>query len=569
MSMYNAVPEKGKLNKSENAKSVLGWVALFLGEVRDGLTMINMQNAFLVTSKFYTEKQAGVMFFVFGMSQFLFQTPAGYLMDYSDRKIALLAAASISTTIMTIITAIFAQEYGRNFLLMVLIKFLQGAVTALIPPGLNSITQGIVGSVGMTEQVSKNEMMNHLGTAIIVLAGSVLAYIKYPDIGMLFVVSPIACAGVLYFLFRINPDDIDHNAARGLVLESNTTTDDATPAAAGGGTKQGVDGAPYSPPLFDADGNLTNKDSDDKQKVQTNPSFNFGWGSNKNTPSTTSANNSNNNNATDDVLRADTPLQVLRDPTLVIFIFVVFLFHTSNGTVLPLVMQTLALGNGPTGILGAGFCIIVAQAFMVLSAKICGTYSRQYGRKGLFLIGFFTVPVRCFILTMLEGAKESSGMTPLLQILFLSTQILDGVGAGTFGTMYILVTSDISGGTGRFSMTLGLTTAAVSIGGTVSGYLGQALAQDRGYRSAFFILGFMALVPALVYLFFMPETLPDYAKVVDSNDGQQQQQRQGQGQQQQQNVDQMTSIEEGGDEVGGHTKHKPVRSESGSFVQMT
>ena len=73
--------------------------------------------------------------------------------------------------------------------------------------------------------------------------------------------------------------------------------------------------------------------------------------------------------------------------------------------------------------------------------------------------------------------------------------------------MYILVTSDISGGTGRFSLSLGMTAAAQSIGGTVSGYLGQALAQDYGYKAAFVILGFMSLIPSLSYLFFMPETL--------------------------------------------------------------
>lgn len=72
---------------------------------------------------------------------------------------------------------------------------------------------------------------------------------------------------------------------------------------------------------------------------------------------------------------------------------------------------------------------------------------------------------------------------------------------------YVLVSSDLSAGTGRFSLTLGLTTASASIGGTVSGYLGEALAEDYGYENAFFILMFMALVPALAYLFFMPETL--------------------------------------------------------------
>ena len=47
----------------------------------------------------------------------------------------------------------------------------------------------------------------------------------------------------------------------------------------------------------------------------------------------------------------------------------------------------------------------------------------------------------------------------------------------------------------------------MSIGGTVSGYLGQALAQDYGYQQAFMILGFLSCIPAVGYLLFMPETL--------------------------------------------------------------
>jgi MFS family permease len=461
--------------KSNDAKGVLRWAALFLGELRDGLTMINMQSAFLMVSKNYSEKQVGILFFTFGMSQFLFQTPAGYLLDYTDRKVFLLCSAGVCTTLLTVFTAIFAQEYGGNLGLMIFIKFLQGAVTALIPPGLNSITQGIVGAVGMTDQVSMNEMMNHLGTAIIVLTGSLIAYFRYPNIGILFIVSPIACVGFLWFLNRIKPQDIDLDAARGLTIETHADDKKSSDAT-----------STYEPP----------PKTPPKKSVATKPSFNFGWGSMK------------EEDTVDDTLHAETPLQVLRDPILLTFIGICFLFHTSNGTVLPLVMQSLALGNGRSGILMSGFCIILAQLFMVASARICGQFSGKLGRKPLFLLGLFSVPVRCLILTGLIALRGDDTGPVWLQIVILSTQILDGVGAGIFGTMYILVTSDISGGTGRFSLTLGLTTAAMSIGGTVSGYLGEALAQDLGYKQAFFILMFMSLVPALVYLFFMPETLP-------------------------------------------------------------
>ena len=405
------------------------------------------------------------LFVVFGMSQFLFQTPAGYLYDYTESKVRWLSIACVATTVLTIVTALFAKPAGANLGWMIFIKFLQGGVTSFIPPGLNSITQGIVGSDGMTTQVSVNEMMNHLGTAIIVLMGSLIGLSLFPNLQFLFVVSPIACAGVIYFLNQIAPADIDHDAARGLDHSSETQKTD------------------YAPP-----GKDEKKDSDEpviKKPIDPLPSFSIGASSDG----------------------AESPLKVLSDPKLLLFIVIVFCFHTANGTVLPLVMQTLAIGNGRSGILMSGLCIIVAQLLMVVSAKVCGDYSGTYGRKLLFLIGLFTVPVRCLILVGLLLLRGDGVGSPFVQFLILSTQILDGVGAGVFGTMYILVTSDLAKGTGRFSMTLGVTTAAMSIGGTVSGYLGEALAEDLGYKQAFFILSILSLVPAMLYLVFMPETL--------------------------------------------------------------
>lgn len=445
-----------------------------------------MQSAFLIVAKGYSEKQVGVLFFVFGMSQFLFQAPAGYLYDYTEQKLLWLSTAGVLTTALTVMTALFASD--DNFMLMVLIKFVQGSITSFIPPGLNSITQGIVGSVGMTEQVATNEMMNHLGTAILVTIGSVVAFFLYPSIGLLFIVSPISCIFFLFFLNKIKPGDIDHDAARGLKSEAHSEDN----------TSSGSVQDNYVPPVGSSEGMPPpgSVASTKKEQLKNKPSFVFGLGSGD-------ASESGHVGGP----KADTPLQVLRDPTLLIFILVCFLFHMSNGTVLPLVMQTLAIGNGGVGILMSGMCISVAQVIMVMAAKICGTYSGKYGRKYLFLIGLAIVPIRCAILAGLLMLKGDGEATFWWQAITLSTQVLDGVGAGTFGTMYILVTSDISGGTGRFGMTLGLTTAAMSIGGTVSGYLGQALAEDYGYLRAFWILCFMSIVPAALYFFCMPETL--------------------------------------------------------------
>jgi len=175
-----------------------------------------------------------------------------------------------------------------------------------------------------------NEQMNHLGTAIIVLTGSLIAFSIYPDIGYLFVVSPIACLGVLYFLKQINAKDIDHEAARGLTTDVKDTSSEKA-------------NGDYFPPSSSASVNTTGT-----KNLNHKPSFSLGFGK---------------TNADDDstTLHAESPLQVLRDPTLLVFLVIVFLFHTANGTVLPLVMQTLAIGSGRSGILMAGLCIIVAQ----------------------------------------------------------------------------------------------------------------------------------------------------------------------------------------------------------------
>ena len=278
------------------------------------------------------------------MSQFLFQTPAGYLYDYSDSKIIWLSTAGIVTTLCTGITAILAQPKGQNIKFMIVIKFIQGAVTSFIPPGLNSITQGIVGAFGMTQQVAINEMMNHLGSAIIVLVGSLLGFLLYPNLDALFIVSPIACSFFLFFLNRINPHDIDHNEARGLVKDDNDKgdkqqqqqqqqqqkdvyvhpDDDAVMVSGGGGG-----GGDNTSSTNDA----TTSPTWNKKTITEKPSFKLRW--NMILPTTRKKNDKKasggSTGGNEPEIQADSPLRVLRDPTLLIFLLIVFLFHMANG----------------------------------------------------------------------------------------------------------------------------------------------------------------------------------------------------------------------------------------------
>jgi MFS family permease len=267
-----------------------------------------------------------------------------------------------------------------------------------------------------------------------------------------------------------------------------------------------------------------------KSSYSSQPSFVFGWGRGSNSNSIDNNNKEGGgSSSTSDAstsssekeklqqqrLHARTPLAVLMNPRLLNFTIIIFCFHLANSSVLPLVMQSLALRDPQAGILLSGLCVLIAQGFMSFFAKICGDYSPIWGRKGLMIVGLFSLSLRCFLLTILltaEDSVETERGAHVIKALILSTQFLDSVGAGIVGTLQILVTNDISDGTGRFSLLLGVTTSAMCLGATVSGYLGQALAQDYGYPTAFMVLGSMSLIPFIQYVFFMPETLPDYAR---------------------------------------------------------
>jgi MFS family permease len=612
---------------------------------------LNMQAAFLISAKGFNEKQVGILFLCFGITQFLFLAPAGYFLDYSDRKIDWVLGAGAAASALTVLTAITAEEDGRNMALMILWRLLQGGVTAILLPGFNGITLGIVGSTGFTHQVSRNRMMNHIGTATVVAFGSLLAYFLYPNIGALFFVSPVAAIGLAYNLRRIMPRHVDTDAARGLIIESPTMNEyeqydeeqeaaaieaaalswqimkedqnsdpvkvesqkaeiinqfnyvnsNADPVCSLTSTCGTVPVFPsavlpspsvasatsssYMPPDF-LNADLIGKEalqrrnmvllaspmSENEEGFQLPVSAElrqrqFAWpvsstltenGEQLASPSRPNAseadrcpkiewtydrgdgfkmdNNKQNSSALsmshldantqqthcgpaltseDPPRKARTPFAVLMDPTLRLFVTILFFFHTANSSVLPLVMQSLALKDPQAGILLSGLCIVLAQACMSYFAKVCGDYSPIWGRKNLFLIGLASLTLRCFLLAGLVSATivvEDDDASNLLKVLILSTQLLDAVGAGIVGCLQILVTNDIAGGTGRFSLMLGVTTGSMCLGGTVSGYIGQAMAQDYGYPFAFTALGIMSLVPFIMYVFFMPETLPDYAR---------------------------------------------------------
>ncbi|MDQ2710343.1 MAG: MFS transporter [Actinomycetota bacterium] len=84
---------------------------------------------------------------------------------------------------------------------------------------------------------------------------------------------------------------------------------------------------------------------------------------------------------------------LLRNRPLLMLAAVVGLWQLSNGAMLPLTGQKLAIGNTGQGALFQAALIIVAQLVMIPMALLV-VRSNKWGRKPLFLIAFLVLPIR-------------------------------------------------------------------------------------------------------------------------------------------------------------------------------
>jgi hypothetical protein len=91
-------------------------------------------------------------------------------------------------------------------------------------------------------------------------------------------------------------------------------------------------------------------------------------------------------------------------------------------------------------------------------------------------------------------------------VALVTIQILDGVGAGIFGVVSVLVIADLTQGTGRFNLTLGAISTAVGIGAALSQVIAGSIVHLFGYTAGFLFLGAVAAAAFGILYFYMPET---------------------------------------------------------------
>ena len=187
---------------------------------------------------------------------------------------------------------------------------------------------------------------------------------------------------------------------------------------------------------------------------------------------------------------------LLRRRDLLVFLASVVLFHFGNAAMLPMAGQVLAQKHPGSDTIALSACIIAAQLVMVGVAWAVGRASaRGTGRKTIFLVALAVLPVRGVLFSFTTSPEG-----------VVAIQLFDGVAAGIFGVVSVLIASDLMRGTGRFNLAQGLTALAVGVGAALSNATSGFVVQWFGYATGFLYLAGIAVAALAFFALLMPET---------------------------------------------------------------
>jgi len=178
--------------------------------------------------------------------------------------------------------------------------------------------------------------------------------------------------------------------------------------------------------------------------------------------------------------------ELLTDGRVLGFALCVALFHLANTAMLPLAATEITRQTGSRANLVVAACIIVPQMVVAAVSPRIGRIADQRGHGIVLLAGFAALPVRALLLAI-AGSPWS----------LIAIQVLDGISAAVFGIMLPLVAADLTVGTTRFNLCLGLMGLAVAAGATLSTLLAGFVADMFGQPAAFVVLaccGAMAML---------------------------------------------------------------------------
>jgi MFS family permease len=184
---------------------------------------------------------------------------------------------------------------------------------------------------------------------------------------------------------------------------------------------------------------------------------------------------------------------------LIVFLGASTLFHFGNAAMLPIAGQVLARAHPGSATLALSACIVVAQLVMTGVALAVGAaLDAGWGRKTIFLAMVAVLPVRGVLFALFNANPWA----------VVAIQALDGVAAGIFSVVPVIIADDLMRGTGRFNLAQGLVALSVGVGAALSNLTSGFVVQRFGYPSGFLYLTTIAVCGLVFCAAFMRETRP-------------------------------------------------------------
>ncbi|HEX8313464.1 MAG TPA: MFS transporter [Flavisolibacter sp.] len=186
--------------------------------------------------------------------------------------------------------------------------------------------------------------------------------------------------------------------------------------------------------------------------------------------------------------------ELFRNRNIVFFTIAMGLFHLANAGLLPLVGQKMGLLDKQNSSLYLSGAIIVAQGVMAFVATYCGNVAEK-GRKKLMIVAFLLLPVRALLFAFIDQP-----------FVLTAIQLIDGIGAGIFGVVSILMIADLSKGTGRFNLLQGIVYSSIGLAAALSNVIAGFIVKHFSYAWGFASLAALGVLGSLFFMLYVPET---------------------------------------------------------------
>lgn len=182
--------------------------------------------------------------------------------------------------------------------------------------------------------------------------------------------------------------------------------------------------------------------------------------------------------------------QIARNPAVIITGVTLLLFHLGNAALLPMLSLRVAASHNVAISPGlyAAATVVISQCVMIPMALYAARHAPRFGYPVLITAALLVLPLRALIASAFDGAY-----------FMIPVQILDGVAAGLLGVAVPGYIVKVLEGSGHTNAGQGFIMLMQGVGAAMSPALAGNIAAAYSYRSAFAVLGAIALAALITW----------------------------------------------------------------------